>query len=184
MTSVSPTIPVAPAPLGPSRRRRMIRVFAWLAFAAAMIGVLELLGVDVSGWFSDLWDTLTEIGFGYLVAGLALQTVQTTLTALAGTPSCAPRIPTRRVPYRQILAAYAAGVALNGFLPANIGTFVMLLMYVAIIPSANFAGRARRHGRAEDLLHASPARSSTSTCSCRCRARSTSSCRRSTTTPC
>ena len=42
--------------------------------------------------------------------------------------------------YRQVLAAYAAGVALNGFLPANIGTFVMLLMFVAIIPGANFAG--------------------------------------------
>ena len=39
-----------------------------------------------------------------------------------------------------MLAAYAAGVALNGFLPANIGTFAMLLMFVAIIPGANFAG--------------------------------------------
>jgi uncharacterized membrane protein YbhN (UPF0104 family) len=37
-----------------------------------------------------------------------------------------------------VLAAYATGVALNGFLPANIGTFVMLLMFVAIIPGANF----------------------------------------------
>jgi uncharacterized membrane protein YbhN (UPF0104 family) len=39
-----------------------------------------------------------------------------------------------------VLAAYAAGVALNGFLPANIGTFVMLLMFVAMIPGANFPG--------------------------------------------
>jgi uncharacterized membrane protein YbhN (UPF0104 family) len=39
-----------------------------------------------------------------------------------------------------VLAAYATGVALNGFLPANIGTFVMLLMYVAITAGANFAG--------------------------------------------
>ena len=30
-----------------------------------------------------------------------------------------------------VLASYAAGVALNNFLPANIGTFVTLLMYVA-----------------------------------------------------
>ena len=44
------------------------------------------------------------------------------------------------MPYRQVLAAYATGVALNGFLPANIGTFVMLLMFVAITPGANFAG--------------------------------------------
>jgi uncharacterized membrane protein YbhN (UPF0104 family) len=39
-----------------------------------------------------------------------------------------------------VLAAYAAGVALNGFLPANIGTVAMLLMYVAIIPGANLPG--------------------------------------------
>ena len=39
-----------------------------------------------------------------------------------------------------MLAAYASGVALNGFLPANIGTFVMLLMFVAITPGANFTG--------------------------------------------
>ena len=39
-----------------------------------------------------------------------------------------------------MLAAYAAGVALNGFLPANIGTVAMLLMYVAIIPGANLPG--------------------------------------------
>ena len=31
-------------------------------------------------------------------------------------------------------------MALNGFLPANIGTFVMLLMFAAIVPGANFAG--------------------------------------------
>jgi uncharacterized membrane protein YbhN (UPF0104 family) len=31
-------------------------------------------------------------------------------------------------------------VALNGFLPANIGTLVMLLMFVAMIPGASFSG--------------------------------------------
>ena len=35
-----------------------------------------------------------------------------------------------------VLASYAAGVALNNFLPANIGTLVTLLMYVAIIERA------------------------------------------------
>ena len=29
---------------------------------------------------------------------------------------------------------------MNGFLPANIGTFVTLVMFVAIIPSTTFAG--------------------------------------------
>jgi hypothetical protein len=38
------------------------------------------------------------------------------------------------------VTAYAVGVAMNNFLPANIGTFATLLMFVAIIPSCKFAG--------------------------------------------
>jgi uncharacterized membrane protein YbhN (UPF0104 family) len=122
----------------PSRPSRLRKVLGWLAGIAITIVVLNLLGIDVSGWLSELWDALSSISIQYLIAGWALQTVQTTLTALgwyyilrAGFPDGAP-------PYLQVLAAYAAGVALNGFLPANIGTFVMLLMFVAIIPSATF----------------------------------------------
>jgi uncharacterized membrane protein YbhN (UPF0104 family) len=124
----------------PSRRRRLIKVSAWIGGIAVLVFVLHLLGVDVSGWFSELWDSLTSIGIQYLLGGWALQTVQTTLTALAwyfilraGFPDGAPH-------YLQVLAAYAAGVAMNGFLPANIGTFVMLLMFVALIPSATLSG--------------------------------------------
>ena len=69
-----------------------------------------------------------------------MQTVQTTLTALAWYFILSAGFPGGRVSYLQVLAAYAAGVALNGFLPANIGTFVMLLMFVAMIPGANFPG--------------------------------------------
>ena len=38
------------------------------------------------------------------------------------------------------MTAYAVGVSMNNFLPANMGTFVTLLMFVAIIPAATFAG--------------------------------------------
>ena len=38
-----------------------------------------------------------------------------------------------------IFACYAASVALNGILPANLGTLVMLLMFTTIIASATFA---------------------------------------------
>jgi uncharacterized membrane protein YbhN (UPF0104 family) len=128
-------------PIGdPSRSRRLVKVAAWLAGIAVVVGVLGLLGVDVRGWFSDVWDALTGVGLGYLVAGWTLQTVQTTLTALGWYFILRAAYPRAPVLYRQILAAYAAGVALNGFLPANIGTFVMLLMYVAIVPGANFPG--------------------------------------------
>jgi uncharacterized membrane protein YbhN (UPF0104 family) len=123
-----------------SRVRRIAKVLAWLVGIGLLVLVLNLLGVDVSGWLSEMWDTLTQISVGYLLAGWFFQTLQTTLTAVgwyfilrAGFPHGFPT-------YLQVLAAYAAGVALNGFLPANIGTFVTLLMFVAIIPHANLPG--------------------------------------------
>lgn len=124
----------------PSRGRRLLKVFAWIVGVALVVGLLELVGVDVEGWIRSTWDALTGIGLGYLLAGWALQTVQTTLTALGWYAILRAGFPRAAVPYRQILAAYATGVALNGFLPANIGTFVMLLMFVALIPGADFPG--------------------------------------------
>ena len=124
----------------PARHRRLGKTLAWLAGIAVVLIVLELLGIDLLGWFSDLWDTLTEIAFGYLVAGWTLQTVQTTLTALGWYFILRAGFPDSPLLYRGVLAAYATGVALNGFLPANIGTVVMLLMFVAIVPGGNLPG--------------------------------------------
>ncbi len=122
------------------RRSRLVRVFAWLAGVVLGLAVLEVLGVDVLGWLSDLRDSLGAIGFGYLVAGWALQTVQTTLTALGWYFILRAAYPQSGVMYLRVLGAYATGVALNGFLPANLGTAVFLLMLVAIIPAANLPG--------------------------------------------
>jgi uncharacterized membrane protein YbhN (UPF0104 family) len=124
----------------PSRQRRLVKVGAWLVGIALAVLVLDLLGVDVGGWLSELWDSLNDISIEYLLAGWALQTVQTTFTALGWYYILRAGFPRSPVPYLQVLAAYAAGVALNGFLPANIGTFVMLLMFVALIPGSNFTG--------------------------------------------
>ncbi|HWM10702.1 MAG TPA: lysylphosphatidylglycerol synthase domain-containing protein [Solirubrobacteraceae bacterium] len=118
----------------------MVKVALWLAGIAVAVAVLDLLGVDVRGWLSNLWDELTTIPAGYLVAGWTLQALQTTLTALGWFYILQAGFPNAPVLYGQVLAAYATGVALNGFLPANIGTVVMLLMFVAIIPGANLAG--------------------------------------------
>jgi uncharacterized membrane protein YbhN (UPF0104 family) len=123
-----------------SRPRRLQKVGAWLLGLVLVVAALELVGVDVRGWFTDLWDALTEIPLSYLAAGWSLQTVQTALTALGWCFILRAGFPDPPVPYLQVLAAYATGVALNGFLPANIGTVVMLLLYVAIIPGAQLAG--------------------------------------------
>jgi uncharacterized membrane protein YbhN (UPF0104 family) len=123
-----------------SRPRRIWKVLAWLAGVALGVLVLQLLGVDVRGWLSNMWDALKAVSVEYIVAGLVLQAVQTTMTAFGWYSILSFGYPDSGVRYRSILAAYAAGVALNGFLPANIGTFVMLLMFVAIIPTATFSG--------------------------------------------
>jgi len=124
----------------PSRARRLATAGAWIFGIAALIAVLGALGIDVVDWLETLWDTLTEISVEYLVAGLALQTVQTTLTALGWFFILRAGYPDAPLEYRHVLAAYAAGVALNGFLPANIGTVAMLLMFIAIIPGSTFPG--------------------------------------------
>jgi uncharacterized membrane protein YbhN (UPF0104 family) len=111
-----------------------------LAAVALAIAALGLLGVDFRGWFSDVWDALTGVGLGYLIAGWTFQTAQTTLTALGWYFILRAGFPDAGMLYRGVLAAYAAGVALNGFLPANIGTVAMVLMFVAIIPGANLPG--------------------------------------------
>jgi uncharacterized membrane protein YbhN (UPF0104 family) len=122
----------------PSRPRRLGKVAAWLAGVVLVTVVVHLLGVDVIDWLGSVWDALKEISIGYLLAGWAVQTVQTTLTALAWYFILRAAFPYAEISYLQVLAAYAAGVALNGFLPANLGTFVMLLMFVAMIPRASF----------------------------------------------
>jgi uncharacterized membrane protein YbhN (UPF0104 family) len=123
---------------GGSRGRRLLRVAAWLVGVAVLVGILQLLGVDVRGWLGDLWDQIRAIPTGYLVAGLTLETGQTVLTGLSYYGILAAAFP-GEVSAVQIVAAYAAGVAANGFLPANLGTLITLLMFVAIIPSATFA---------------------------------------------
>jgi uncharacterized membrane protein YbhN (UPF0104 family) len=124
----------------PSRRRRLVKTGSWLGGVALAIFILGLLGIDVRGWLRDLWDSLTGIGLEYLVAGFALQTVQTTMTALGWYFVLWAGFRKAPLSYLQVLAAYATGVALNGFLPANLGTFVMLLMFVAMIPGATLPG--------------------------------------------
>ena len=72
-----------------------------------------------------------------------------------------------------IVTAYAVGVAMNNFLPANIGTFVTLLMFVAIIPACDVRRRRSPPTSCRRSSSRSRAPSSTSTSSSRCRARST-----------
>ena len=136
----------------PSRRRRLKKVGLWLLGTAVAIVLLHLLGIDVLGWLQDLWDQIKAVPAGYIAAGLLFQTGVTTFAAVSYYGILSAAYP-GEASFPPILTAYAVGVAMNGFLPANIGTFVTLLMFVAIIPACTFAGGDRRLPRAEDLLH-------------------------------
>jgi uncharacterized membrane protein YbhN (UPF0104 family) len=129
------------APTVASDTKRRFHWKRWLVGALVIIVIAaaaNLLGWDVRGWFKDLWDTITTISAGYLVAAVALKTLQTTATAFAWYSILEFAYP--EVRWLDILACYAASVALNGILPANIGTLVMLIMFTAIIAAATFAG--------------------------------------------
>jgi uncharacterized membrane protein YbhN (UPF0104 family) len=122
----------------PKRRFRLKRVLVGALIILVIGAFANLVGWDLRGWFSNLWDTISEISLGYLVAGVTLKTVQTSLTAF-GWYSILRFAYGGAVRWRDIWACYAASVALNGILPANIGTLVMLLMFTAIIAAATFA---------------------------------------------
>jgi uncharacterized membrane protein YbhN (UPF0104 family) len=132
--AAEPTVEVQP-----SRRRRLVKIVIWLGAIALFWFLLQVLGVDVSGWLRHLWDQIKAIPAGYLIAALIVQTGQTFLAGLSYYGILKAAYP-RGAALWPIVAAYAVGVAMNGFLPANIGTFVTLLMFVAVIPGCTFAG--------------------------------------------
>jgi uncharacterized membrane protein YbhN (UPF0104 family) len=124
---------------GPSRGRRMLEVAAWLAGVVLVVVLLDLAGIDVTGWLSDLWDQIKAVPAGYVLAALVFQSGQTMLAGVSYYGILSAAYP-GEVALPPIVTAYAVGVAMNNFLPANIGTFVTLLMFVAIIPSATVGG--------------------------------------------
>jgi uncharacterized membrane protein YbhN (UPF0104 family) len=136
METPSPTPAPAPAP----ETHRLVRVGLWLLVLVVVVVLLQAVGVDLRSWIASVWDAVTQVAVGYLVAGVVLQTLQTTLTALAWLTILRAAYPRAEVRFPVVLTAYAVGVALNGVLPANIGTLVMMLMFVALLPGATFPG--------------------------------------------
>ncbi len=135
-----PALGVVAAPLvGQSRTRRFVGIAAWIAGVVVVVGILQLAGVDVIGWFKNLWDQIKAVPVKYIVAGLIFQGAQTVLAGVSYYGILAAAYP-KQVVARQIVTAYAVGVAMNNFLPANIGTFVTLLMFVALIPACTLGG--------------------------------------------
>ena len=124
----------------PRRRRLRVRRILLGALGLVVAGAFaDLLGWDISGWFSQLWDSITGISVEYVVAGITAGTIQTTLTAFGWWSILVYGFPDAPIPWRQAWATYAVAVALNGIVPANLGTIVMMLMFTTLIAGATFA---------------------------------------------
>jgi uncharacterized membrane protein YbhN (UPF0104 family) len=117
--------------------RRLARVALWVGGSAVAIFILDTLGIPVDDWISELFNKLGEIPAWAIVVGVLLQTANTSLAALAWF-GILRASPLGGVSFRIVLASYATAVALNSFLPANIGTWVMLLMFTALFSGATF----------------------------------------------
>ena len=119
--------------------RRLLRIATWLVGVAISLALLDAIGVPVVPWIRNLFDKVAEVPIWAIVAGVLLGTAQTSLAALAWFGILRAALPRAAIPFRLILTCYATAVALNGFLPANLGTFVMLVMFSTLIAGASFA---------------------------------------------
>jgi hypothetical protein len=62
-------------------RRKILRIAVWIGGTLVILVVLRLAGIDVWGWFEQLWDAVTDISLGYVILGCLFQGAQTMLTA-------------------------------------------------------------------------------------------------------
>lgn len=103
------------------------------------MALLNLLGVPVADWIRTLFKKVAEVPAWAIGAGIVLETLQTGFAALAWLAILRAAFPRAGVSFRLVLASYATAVALNDFLPANLGTWVMLVMFASLIAGATFA---------------------------------------------
>jgi len=131
---------MASEPAAASRGRVNLRSLLIGVLVILVIGAAAtLFGWDLSGWLKHVWNTIKTISLGYLLAGIVLITIQTTAAGYAWYSILRYAYP-GQIRWLQVWACYAAAVAINFVLPANIGTLVMLLMFTTIITAATFAG--------------------------------------------
>lgn len=117
-------------------RRLLIGALVLVVLAAGA----TLFGWDIEAWFRHIWGTITGIPIVSLLGAIALVTLQTTMVGYSWYSILRYGYPDAGVRFQPILACYAAAVALNWVLPANLGTLAMLLMFTTIVAGTAFAG--------------------------------------------
>ena len=132
-----------------TRPRRRVHWKHRLGFVLAFVvvgAVANLLGWDIAGWFEHLWNVVSGISPVYLLGGIALITLQTVTMSVAYLRILRYAYPQAGVRWLEVLAAYAASVALNCVLPANVAPLLLLVMLTFIVPGSTFAGMLAVYG--------------------------------------
>lgn len=132
-----------------ARPRRHVHWKHRLGFVLALIvvgAVANLLGWDIPGWFEHLWNVISGISPWYLLGGIALITMQTATMSFAYLSILRYAYPQAGVRWLEVLAAYAASVALNCVLPANVAPLILLVMLTFIVPGSTFAAMLAVYG--------------------------------------
>jgi glycosyltransferase 2 family protein len=97
---------------------------------------VKLLG-EVGGALEDAAGRVGALDGRYLAAALLLQLATLAMRALAWRGALAAAYPARRLPLVSLGCAYAAGVALNAYLPARGGEGAKVLLARAQIPGSS-----------------------------------------------
>jgi uncharacterized membrane protein YbhN (UPF0104 family) len=118
---------------------RILRIGVLLGGLALLLFVLDELGIPVATWIHALLRQVRKVPPLAIAGGVVFETLQTLFAAIAWLTILRAAFPHHQLPLRPVLASYAVAVALNSFLPANVGTLVMMLMFVALIAEATFA---------------------------------------------
>lgn len=125
------------APVG----KRVLRIVLLLVVVALALWAVHTFGVaDIERWLDKLWKAFADVHPAYVIPGLALQTGATMLSGLAWYWILRAAYPDANVAPMPVLTCYAVGIAGNDILPAHIGTLLMLVMLLAVVPGSTFAG--------------------------------------------
>jgi len=123
----------------PKKHVHFRRILIGAVVIVVVAAVANLLGWNILGWLEQVWDTMTSISLASLLAAILLVTLQTGLTAFGWYWILRYGFPDVHIRWLDIFALYAASVALNNVLPANLGTLMYLIMLTATISGATFA---------------------------------------------
>ena len=133
-------VPAVPAQKKKGSHVRLKRILIGALVVILIAAAANLLGWNIWEWCQEVWDTMTGITVASLVAAVVLKTLQTALTAFGWYWILRYGFADAQIRWLDIFALYAASVALNSILPANLGSVMYLIMLSATIAGATFAG--------------------------------------------